>query len=119
MLFLVEMDYVRSGATPTPESGKFFIENFILPTLSGVERLIAEKKVLAGGPVAGQISLRFVVQADSPRDVDGMVSGLPLWNVAETRVTPLIGVSDRRDHVQRLMERLAHSEQNAIAGRLF
>jgi len=106
MLFLVEMDYVRSGVTPTPESGKFFIENIILPTLDRAEQLITDKKLVAGGPVAGRIALRFVVQADSPQAVDETVSSLPLWNVAETKVTPLISISDRRSHVLKLLEGL-------------
>ncbi len=107
MFFLVEIDYVRSGATPTPESGKFFIENIILPTLDRAEQLITEKKIVAGGPVAGRIALRFIVQADSPQEVDGIVSSLPLWNVAETKVTPLISLSDRRSHVLELLEGLS------------
>jgi len=32
---------------------------------------------------------------------------LTLWFVAETRVTPLITVAERRDHVKKLVERLA------------
>ncbi len=106
MLFLVEMDYVRSGALPTPENGKFFIENFILPTLSMVEKLISEKNVAAGGPVAGRITLRFMVQAASPQEVDAIVSSIPLWSLAETKVTLLIDASERREHVQRLLESL-------------
>lgn len=41
MLFLVEIDYARTGPPPTPESGKFFIETFILPTLTKAEELSA------------------------------------------------------------------------------
>jgi len=32
MLFLVELDHVRSGLPVTPESGRTFIEQVILPT---------------------------------------------------------------------------------------
>lgn len=106
MLFLVEMDYVKSVLTPTAEGGKLFIENLILPTLDRAEQLIAEKRIIAGGPIAGRIALRFMVQADSSEEVDGIVSSIPLWSVSETKVTPLIGVSERRKHVMEILNRL-------------
>jgi hypothetical protein len=34
MLFLVELDHVKSGAMLTPETGKEFIEKIIFPTLA-------------------------------------------------------------------------------------
>lgn len=111
MLFLVEIDYARTGPPPTPESGKFFIETFILPTLTKAEELSAQKRIVAGGPVAGRIALHFMVQAESSEEVDAIVSSLPLWSVAETRVTPLISVSERRTHVQKLLERLGESSK--------
>lgn len=107
MLFLVELDHVKSGLMPTPEVGRAFIEQIIFPTIARAEQLIAEKKILAGGPVTGQISLRLMLEADSLEDVDQIISSLPLWTVSETRVTPLISFTDRRSHVQMLLERLA------------
>ena len=107
MVFLVELDQVKSGLTPTPEVGRMFIEQIMFPTFARAEQLIAEKKILAGGPVAGRISLRLMVEADSLEEVDRIISGLPLWRVAEARVTPLITFNERRVHVQALLERLA------------
>lgn len=104
MLFLVELDHVKSGITPTLEAGRAFIEQIILPTLARAEQLVVEKKILAGGPVAGRISLRFIVEADSPQDVDRIITSLPLWVVAETRVTPLITFNERRTHVRGVLE---------------
>jgi muconolactone delta-isomerase len=106
MLFLVELDHVKPGTTMTPESGRMFIEQVISPTIARAEQLIAEKKIVAGGPVAGRISLRLMVEADSASDVDRIISSFPLWTVAETRVTPLITFSERRDHVQSLLANL-------------
>ena len=106
MLFLVELDHVKSGAMLTPEAGCRFIEEVILPTLSRAEGLVAEKKIVAGGPVLGRISLRFIVEAASPQEVDQMVSSLPLWPLAEARVTTLVALSDRRSSVQALVENL-------------
>ncbi len=106
MLFLVELDHIKSGVPPTPEAGRAFIEQIIFPTLARAEQLVSEKKILAGGPVVGRIALRLIVEAESTQAVDQIVSSLPLWLVAETRVTPLIAFTERRDHVRTLLERL-------------
>jgi len=51
MLFLIELDHVKSGDLPTREMAGTFIEQIILPTLIRTEELVKEKKILAGGPV--------------------------------------------------------------------
>jgi muconolactone delta-isomerase len=107
MLFLVEVDHVKSGEMLTPEAVRSFIEQVIFPTIARAGELLAEKKILAGGPVVGRIALRFIMEADSPQEVDRIITSLPLWPLAETRVTPLIAFTDRRKHVQSLLENLA------------
>ena len=107
MLFLVEMDRVKSGITPTPESGRVFIEQIIFPTLARAEQLVAEKKILAGGPTVGRVALRFIIEAASLPEADRMISSLPLWRVAETSVIPLEDFADRRTTLQGLLDSLA------------
>jgi hypothetical protein len=107
MIFLVELDHVMSGNLSTPEASQTFIEQIILPTLSRADQLVAEKKILSGGPVAGRIALRFIMEADSSEHLDRMITSLPLWPLAETRVTTLIGLNDRREHVKELVERMS------------
>jgi len=107
MLFLVELDHVKSGNVPTPEAGRAFIEQIIFRTLARAEELVAEKRILGGGAVVGRIALRFIIEADSAEHVDRLITSLPVWPVAETRVTPLITLAERRTHVQQLLESLA------------
>jgi muconolactone delta-isomerase len=111
MTFLVELDHVKSGVLPTPEGGRAFIEQIIFPTLARAEQLVAEEKIVAGGPVVGRIALRFMVEADSSEEVDQLVSSLPIWPVAETRVTPLTTFAVRRAHVQKLLESLGDRQR--------
>ena len=106
MLFLVELDHVRTGTPPTPEAGRVFIEQVIFPTLNRADQLAAEKKIVAGGPIAGRIALRFMVEAESAEQVDRIVTSIPLWTQAETRVTPLITLAERRSHVKGLLSDL-------------
>ncbi len=107
MLFLVELDHVKSGLPLTPEAGRAFIEQIIFPTLSRAEQLVAEKKILAGGPAVGRIALRLIIDAASLQEVDRLVSSLPLWPLAETRLTPLVAFADRRRSLQALLESIA------------
>jgi hypothetical protein len=47
------------------------------------------------------------MEADSSQQVDRMIESLPVWTVAETRVTPLVTFAERRQHLQQLLETLA------------
>jgi len=109
MLFLVELDHVKSGIPLSPEAGLSFIKQYIFPTLARAEQLVAEKKIVAGGPVVGHIALRLIVEADSLAEVDRLVYSLPLYPLAETKITPLIAFADRRASVQAVMERLSQA----------
>ena len=113
MLFLIELDHVKSGMPLSPKAGEDFIEQVILPTLARAEQLVAEKKIVAGGPVLGRIALRFILEVDSPQEVDQLVSSLPIWPLAESKVTPLVGFEDRRNSVQRLLEMLESRTANS------
>ena len=107
MLFLVELDHVKATAPTTPEGGRVFIEGRIFPTLERAEELAQKGTIVAGGAVVGRVALRFIVEAESPAHVDQIVTALPIWPVAETRVTPLIGFGERREHVEKLLANLA------------
>ena len=69
MLFLVELDHVKTTAPTTPEAGRGFIEQVILPTLARGDQLISEKKIV-GGAVLGRVSLRFIIETDTSGQAD-------------------------------------------------
>ncbi len=106
MKFLVELDHVKTGQPLTPDTARSFIEGIIFPTIARAEELIQEGRIVAGGPVAGRIAIRFIADVKTAQELDQLVSSLPLWTVAETRVTPLIDFSDRRSHIQTLLQRI-------------
>ncbi len=109
MKFLVELDHVKTGAPLTKDTVRSFVEGIIFPTIARAEQLIQEGRILAGGPVAGRIAILFIAEVETAKHLDQLVSSLPLWTVAETRVTPLIEFSDRRAHIQGLLERMTKS----------
>lgn len=104
MRFLVELDHHTTGQPSTAESARAFIEGVIFPTLARAEELAREGRIVAGGPVAGRIALRFIAEAETNEQLDKLVTSLPLWTVSDTRVTPLIEFGDRRAHVQALLQ---------------
>jgi muconolactone delta-isomerase len=106
MKFLVEMDHLKTGQPLTEDTARSFVEGIIYPTLAKAEQLAQEGRIAAGGPVAGRIALRFIADVKTPQELDQLVSSLPLWTVADTRVTPLIDFSDRRANVQALLQRI-------------
>jgi len=105
MKFLVEIDHPKTGQPVSAEASRGFIESIIFPTLAKAEQLVKEGVILAGGPVAGRIALRFIAQVESPQQIDQLVTSIPLWAISETRVTPLIEFGERRTHVEALLER--------------
>ncbi len=104
MKFLVELDHIKTGQPLTEEAARSFIEGIIFPTIAKAEQLAQQGLIVAGGPVAGRIALRFIADVETTRQLDQLVSSLPLWTVADTRVTPLIDFSERRAHIQALLD---------------
>lgn len=104
MKYLVELDHIKTGLQFTEDTARTFIENIIFPTIAKAEQLIQQGRIVAGGPVAGRIAIRFIADVETTQQLDQLVSSLPLWMVADTRVTPLIDFSDRRAHIQALLE---------------
>jgi hypothetical protein len=106
MEYLVDMRLADSGRSTTVTEGLIFIEQYILPTLELGEKLAAENRILAGGPLSGAIGLAFIIRADNAKDIDEIVAGLPVWPRMVTTVTPLTTWSGRRSALQSRLERL-------------
>jgi len=106
MKFLVELDHIKTGQPFTEDAARAFIEGIIFPTLAKAEQLTQQGRIVAGGPVAGRIALRFIADIETTQQLDQLVSSLPLWTVSDTRVTPLIDFSDRRAHIEALLQRM-------------
>jgi muconolactone delta-isomerase len=104
MKFLVELDHPKTGQRLDAAAARAFVEDVVFPTLDRAEALVSQGCILAGGPVAGSVALRFIAEVESARHLDDLVSSLPLWSVAYTRVTPLIEFSDRRPHLRMLLQ---------------
>jgi muconolactone delta-isomerase len=106
MQYLVQMR-LSSSARPTNQAdGLAFIEQFIYPTLELCKKLQEEKKILAGGPLSGTIAIALIVNADSARELDDLITSLPVWPRMETEVTPLTTFEGRAQSLRPRLEQL-------------
>jgi muconolactone delta-isomerase len=96
MQYLVELKLSAGSRPNTWAEGRAFIENSILPTLEHCERLMEEKKIIAGGPQSGAVALSLIVEAATVGELDEVITSLPVWPRMETSVIPLTTFEDRR-----------------------
>ena len=112
MQYLVQMKLVPQSRPMNPEAGVAFFQEFIRPTLELCKKLQEEKKIIAGGPISGAVGLALVVNAESARELDDLITSLPVWPRMETEVTPLTTFEDRVLTIQR---RLSDSQYRPSA----
>jgi muconolactone delta-isomerase len=114
MQYLVQMKLVPQGRPTTTEEGAAFIEQFIFPTLELCKKLLDQKKILAGGPMSGVIALVFIVNAESARELDDLLTSLPVWSRMETDVTPLTTFEGRAETLRPMLEQLKAQTHRAV-----
>lgn len=107
MQYLVQMKLVPQGRPMNQEQGVAFFEDFIRPTLELGKKLQKDKKILAGGPISGAIGLAMIVSAESARELDDLITGLPVWPRMEVEITPLTTFDDRALSIERRLS-LSH-----------
>jgi hypothetical protein len=87
--YLIEMTFTPFASLLTPQEVVAFTERFALPTLDALQNLAAAGRILAGGTPLAAAGFSFIARVSSPEDLEEMVTGLPLWTRAQTRVVPL------------------------------
>jgi hypothetical protein len=113
MQYLVHMRLASSSRPTTAAEGMVLIEQFIFPTLELCKKLRDEKKIAAGGPLSGAIGLALIVNAESARELDDLITSLPIWPRMETEVTPLTTFEDHALTLRTRLEQLKAQVQNA------
>ena len=106
MQYLVQLRLSSSARPTTQEDGIAFIEQYIFPTLELCKKLQEEKKILAGGPVSGTVALALFVNAESARELDDLITSLPVWPRMETEVIPLTSFDERAQSLLPRLEKL-------------
>jgi muconolactone delta-isomerase len=83
----------------------------VLPGHEALIKLKSEGKVIAGGYPVGERAIAFIVEADSPKELDSLLLEIPFWGIVKTKVTPLQDFEDRRDQDRQAAEQLEQSLQ--------
>lgn len=117
MQYLVRMRLASASRPTTPQEGVAFIEQLVLPTLDRCKKLQDEKKILAGGPMSGTVGLVLIMNAESARELDDLVTSLAPWPRMETEVIPLTTFEGRQLVLQPTLERLKTRLQAEKGGR--
>jgi muconolactone delta-isomerase len=100
MRYLVTMELI--GTPPvSPQEMVRHIEQIIIPMH---EKLEAEKKILAGGLVAGARTITVIVDVESHDELDQLLTSLPGWGLMKVDVTPLQSFKGRIAIARRMLE---------------
>ena len=105
-LYLVTAKYVEPGPLLPPQNAVPMIEHLVLPSFEAMEKLTKQKKILAGGLVAGARAGAFIMEAANNAEVSKILMELPFWGVVKFDVTPLETFRERLTEERKTVERL-------------
>ena len=111
MQYLVTMHLVDPGPLLPPDRLVGMYRSAVLPGHEALINLKSEGKVIAGGFPVGERAIAFIVEADSPKELDSLLMEIPFWGITKTKVTPLQEFEDRRDQDQQAAEQMEQSLQ--------
>jgi hypothetical protein len=111
MQYLVTMDFVDPGPLLAPQQLLGMYRTAVLPGHEALINLKSEGKILAGGYPVGERAIAFIVEADSPKELDSLLMEVPFWGITKAKVTPLQDLEDRRDQDRRGAEQMEQSLQ--------
>jgi hypothetical protein len=111
MQYLVTMELVDPGPLLGHQQLLGMYRTAVLPGHEALIDLKTEGKILAGGYPVGERAIAFIVEADSPKELDWLLLEVPFWGITKTKATPLQDFEDRRDQDRQAAERLESALQ--------
>jgi Muconolactone delta-isomerase len=109
--YLVTQELVDPGPLLPPDQLLEMYRSAVLPGHEALLNLKSEGKVIAGGYPVGERAIAFIVEADSPKELDSLLLEIPFWGIVKTKVTSLQDFEDRRDKDRQFAEQLEQSLQ--------
>jgi len=105
------MDFVDPGPLLPPQQFLGMARTSVLPGHEAIINLKSEGKILAGGYPLGEKAIVFIIESDSPKELDALLQEIPFWGITKTKVTPLQNFEDRRAQDRQFAEQLEQSLQ--------
>jgi hypothetical protein len=104
--YLVTAEYVEPGPLLPPQHVIPMVENAVLPSFEAMEKLMKQKKILAGGLISGARAGAFIMEAESNAEVSRILMELPMWGIVTWKVTPLESFRERLTEERKAIDRL-------------
>ncbi len=111
MQYLVTMDFVDPGPLLAPQQFLGMLRQAVLPGHEALNTLKSEGKIVAGGFPVGERAIAFILELDTPEELDSVLMDIPFWGIVKTKVTPLQDFEDRRDQDRQFAEQLEQTLQ--------
>jgi hypothetical protein len=87
------------------------LRSAVLPGNEALINLKSEGKIIAGGFPVEERTIAFIVESDSPKELDSLLQEIPFWGIVKMKVTALQDFEDRRDQDRQFAEQLEQSLQ--------
>ena len=111
MRYLVTMKTIDTATPSSPDQIIPFMENMVIPNHEALIKLEAEKKILAGGCVAGSRANVLIAEAASNEEIHQLLMSLPMFAMMEVDVTPLASVEGCCAQIRQNLERRKAAQQ--------
>jgi muconolactone delta-isomerase len=105
------MDFVDPGPLLPIQQYAGMMRQAVLPEHEALKTLKSQGKILAGGFPVGERAIAFIVESDSPKELDTLLLRIPFWGIVKTKVTPLQDFDDRQDQDRQATEQMEQSLQ--------
>lgn len=104
MIYLVIMETVETAIPASPKELGEWMER-VASNDEACAKLVAEKKILAGGVLAGRKGFAFVMEAASNDELGRLLTSFPLFALQKVDVTPLESFEARAAASRQSLER--------------
>ena len=111
MQYLVTMDFVDPGPLLPIQQYAGMMRQAVLPGHEALQTLKSEGKILAGGFPVGERAVAFIVESDSPKELDELLDFIPFWGITKTKVAALQDWEARHDQDRRGTEQMEQGLQ--------
>jgi hypothetical protein len=111
MQYLIIMNFVDPGPLLPPQQFLGMLRQAVLPGHEALNSLKSEGKGFAGGFPVGERAIAFILESDSPEELDSVLMDIPFWGIVKTKVTLLQDFEDRRDQDRQFAEQLEQTLQ--------
>ncbi|HEV2283797.1 MAG TPA: muconolactone Delta-isomerase family protein [bacterium] len=104
--YLVTGEFVDAGPLLPPQQVVQLVEQVLLPSIEALAKLEDQKRIVAGGVIAGARAGAFIVEVASNAELNRLLMELPMWGLIKWTTTPLLSFRERAADEKAAIERV-------------